>query len=326
MSDTETSVGAGETTSPNGGGKRVRGTCKVMEYGRQCKNPARTQPVHKSFRKNARKAGIRFSSTMRAKDPIFICDLHFEMVDRAIKSKAAYLSKIQDCPPPKVNFDKLPLPTLKKYKTRFGVRDNGTKDGLVKAVEDHFSAQHVSELDVILAFARTVRSDRNSSPPSSTSTATASASRDGATAGAQKGPGMNTGADGPRADVTAATATKSNSNNNNKANGAVGDGDGDGDDGALRGGGRGERGDGRSEHTPAQQQQKQQQQQENEVCGGKKQVREGDATSVAGMKMEQDDDVHVDSQQQQQPSSSSVAATPTATAATPAPVVAATSS
>ena len=41
--------------------------CKVVEYGRQCQNLPRSQSVHHSFRKDAKKAGMRFISSLKAR-------------------------------------------------------------------------------------------------------------------------------------------------------------------------------------------------------------------------------------------------------------------
>eukprot|EP01147_Barroeca_monosierra_P009515 gene9515-10398_t len=136
----------------------ARGECKVIEFGEQCRKKARSQPVHKSFRKNARKANIRFAPG----EPTYICDLHFEMVDRAMKSKQAFLSK-KDTPIPKVDFSKLPVSSLRKYIQKNKIPNPKTTDALIQAVETHFTTQRVSELESILKFANAVHKDTKTS-------------------------------------------------------------------------------------------------------------------------------------------------------------------
>lgn len=77
---------------------------------------------------------------------------------KAGKKRDAQFAAPEGASHPRVNFGKLDIAALRRYRRHFKLTDvgpNSSKDQLVSAVSRHFAAQHVDEHNVISHFVAT---------------------------------------------------------------------------------------------------------------------------------------------------------------------------
>ena len=141
--------------------------CCVVDQGTRCVQVASSFSFTKRARRKMQAKAIEMSVD-ESVGHTYVCLHHRGLINTLVPANTSSRSsdKRKRRTPeddPIVNFNALSMTTLKRYKKHYKLEDKTTKAELASVIAQHFSQQHVVELDTLVLFSHMVKQRMNKS-------------------------------------------------------------------------------------------------------------------------------------------------------------------